>query len=185
MGLLDVLNGMQDGPRGQRAPAPAGRSGGMSPATMAVMGLLAHKAMKHLGGGQPSPAPTGPGSASASGSHGGSLSDLLSSGLGGLLGGGTAGTTVSSGLNDLLKQFQEKGHGDVANSWVSNEPNKQIPPDTLSKVLSEDQIKTLTQLTGMSADDLIKTLSEHLPNAVNQLTPEGRLPTQQEASRLL
>ena len=185
MGLLDVLNGMQNGPRGQRTPAPASTSGGMSPITMAIMGLLAHKAMKHLGGGQPSPAPTGPGSASASGSHGGSLSDLLSGGLGGLLGGGTAGTTVSSGLNDLLKQFQEKGHGDVANSWVSNEPNKQILPDTLSKVLSEDQIKTLTQLTGMSHDDLIKSLSEHLPNAVNQLTPEGRLPTQQEASRLL
>jgi uncharacterized protein YidB (DUF937 family) len=37
----------------------------------------------------------------------------------------------------------------------------------------------------MSHDDLIKTLSEHLPNAVNQLTPEGRLPTAQEASRLL
>jgi uncharacterized protein YidB (DUF937 family) len=157
----------------------------MSPVTMAVMGLLAHKAMKHLAGGQSSPTPTGPGSGSASASHGGSLSELLSGGLGGLLGGGTAGTTVGSGLNDLLKQFQEKGQGDVANSWVSNEPNKQIAPDTLSKVLSEDQIKTLTQLTGMSHDDLIKTLSEHLPNAINQLTPKGRLPTEQEASRLL
>ena len=178
MGLLDVLNGMQSGPRGERTPAPAGRSGGMSPATMAIMGLLAHKAIKHLAGGQPSPAPTGS-------SSGGSLSDMLSGGLGSLLGGATAGTTVSSGLNDLLKQFQEKGHGDIASSWVSNEPNKQISPDILSKVLSEDQIKTLTQLTGMSPDDLMKTLSEHLPNAVNQLTPEGRLPNEREASRLL
>ena len=176
MGLLDVLNGMQSGPRGERTPAPAGRSGGMSPATMAIMGLLAHKAIKHLAGGQPTPSGSG---------SGGSLSDSLSGGLGGLLGGATAGTTVSSGLNDLLKQFQEKGHADIASSWVSNEPNKQISPDILSKVLSDDQIKTLTQLTGMSRDDLIKTLSEHLPNAVNQLTPEGRLPNEREASRLL
>ena len=51
MGLLDILNGMQNGPRGQRTPAPAG-SGGMSPIAMAVLGLLAYKAIKHLSPGQ-------------------------------------------------------------------------------------------------------------------------------------
>ena len=51
MGLLDILNGMQNGPRGQSTPAPAG-SGGMSPITMALMGLLAYKAIKHLSPGQ-------------------------------------------------------------------------------------------------------------------------------------
>ena len=44
MGLLDILNGMQNGPRGQSSAAPAG-SGGMSPVTMALMGLLAYKAI--------------------------------------------------------------------------------------------------------------------------------------------
>ena len=51
MGLLDILNGMQNGPRGQSTTAPAG-SGGMSPITMALMGLLAYKAIKHLSPGQ-------------------------------------------------------------------------------------------------------------------------------------
>ena len=52
MGLIDVLNGMQNGPRGQRDPttAPSTGSGGMSPITMAILGLLAYKAMKSLGG---------------------------------------------------------------------------------------------------------------------------------------
>ena len=59
MGLIDVLNGMQNGPRGQRDPstAPTTSSGGMSPITMAILGLLAYKAMKGLGGSQPSTAP--------------------------------------------------------------------------------------------------------------------------------
>lgn len=48
MGLLDVLNGMQNGPRGQRDP----NSGGMSPITMAILGLLAYKAVKSLAGGR-------------------------------------------------------------------------------------------------------------------------------------
>jgi hypothetical protein len=47
MGLLDVLNGMQNGPRGQRGPASSG-GGGMSPMTMAILGLLAFKAGQEL-----------------------------------------------------------------------------------------------------------------------------------------
>ncbi len=58
MGLPDVLNGMRNGPRGQRDPATAG--GGMSPVTMAVLGLLAYKALKNFGGNRPSPAGSGP-----------------------------------------------------------------------------------------------------------------------------
>ena len=46
MGLLDILNGMQNGPRGQRQPTPPGQSGGMSPIMMALLGLLAYKAVK-------------------------------------------------------------------------------------------------------------------------------------------
>ena len=56
MGLLDILNGMQNGPRGQTTPAPAG-SGGMSPIAMALLGLVAYKAIKQLSPGQPTPRP--------------------------------------------------------------------------------------------------------------------------------
>ena len=59
MGLIDVLNGMQNGPRGQRDPSSSG-SGGMSPITMAILGLLAYKAMKGFAGSQPSTAPANP-----------------------------------------------------------------------------------------------------------------------------
>jgi len=185
MGLMDVLNGMQHGPRGQRTPAPAGSSSGMSPIAMAILGLLAYKTVKHLSGSQPSPSPVAPSRTTAAAAQSGGLSDLLKGGLGGLLAGGAAGSVLSGGLNDLLKQFQEKGQSDVANSWVGKGPNKQISPDILSKVLSEDQIKLLTQQTGMSREELVHALSEQLPNVVDHLTPEGRLPTEQEASRLL
>ena len=63
---------------------------------------------------------------------GGGISDVLKGGLGGLLAGGAAGSVLSGGLGDLLNQFQQKGHGDAANSWVSNGPNKQITPGDLA-----------------------------------------------------
>ena len=96
MGLLDVLNGMQQGPRGPSTPSQQS-SGGMSPMTMAILGLLAFKAIKHLTGSQPgaSPKPSQPSApspktvtAGAPGGETGGLSDLLKGGLGGLLAGG-------------------------------------------------------------------------------------------------
>ena len=44
MGLLDVLNGMQNGPRGPSTPSAQSKGGGMSPMTMAILALLAWKA---------------------------------------------------------------------------------------------------------------------------------------------
>ncbi len=58
MGLMDVLNGMQNGPRGPSGPSTSGSGGGMSPVTMAVIGLLAYKALKSFTG-QPGSAPAG------------------------------------------------------------------------------------------------------------------------------
>jgi uncharacterized protein YidB (DUF937 family) len=182
MGLLDVLNGMENGPRG--SGNPSANSGGMSPITMAILALLAYKAVKHLGGNQPSPSPAAPAPANT-GQSGGGIGDLLKSGLGGLLAGGGAGSIISGGLGDLLKQFQQSGQGDTANSWVSSGPNKPISPNDMASALGADQINTLTSQTGLSREELLSGLSQHLPDAVNHLTPDGRLPTETEVARQL
>jgi uncharacterized protein YidB (DUF937 family) len=184
MGLLDVINGMQNGPHGQRSGAPAS-SGGMSPITMAILGLLAYKAVKHVTGGQTAPTSSPRGGTTTANAGEGGLGSLLPGGLGGLLAGGAAGSVLSGGLGDLLKQFQQNGHGDVAGSWVSNGPNKEISPSTLSQVLSPEQIKTISDMTGMSPDELMKTLSQQLPGVINHMTPDGRLPTEHETSRMI
>jgi uncharacterized protein YidB (DUF937 family) len=180
MGLLDVLNGMQNGPRGSSNPTA---QGGMSPITMAILGLLAWKAVKHLTGSQsgatPAPAPA-PGANPAPG--GGGLGGLLQGGLGGLLAGGAAGSVISGGLGDLLKQLQQNGHGETANSWVSPGQNKSISPGDLANALGADQINSLASQSGLSRDELLAGLSQHLPDVVNHLTPEGRLPTENELS---
>ncbi len=190
MGLIDVLNGMQNGPHGQRNPSSGG--GGMSPMTMAILGLIAFKAIKSFTGGQPSTHPASPGALPGSGAanagfhgSGGRLGDLLKGGLGGLLAGAAAGSVLSGGLNDLLKQFQQSGHSDAANSWIGTGPNKAIAPNDLANALGADKINALVTQSGMSRDDLLQGLSQYLPQAIDQLTPEGRLPTEQEAGRLL
>jgi uncharacterized protein YidB (DUF937 family) len=195
MGLMDVLNGMQNGPRGARTPAPANSSGGgMSPIMMALLGLLAFKALKSVtGGSKPAAAPAAPPArpiggtvaASVPGAGAGGLGDLLKGGLGGLLAGGAAGTVLSGGLNDLLKQLQQCGHGETANSWVGSGPNRPISPNDLGAALGADQIQSLTSEFGLSREELLDGLSQHLPEVVDHLTPSGQVPAPHEMERLI
>src|SRR3954453_3093084 len=182
MGLLDVLNGMQQGPRGP-STSDAQSSGGMSPMTMAVLGLLAWKAIKHMTAGQagPAPQPAPPTGAET----GGGLGNLIKGSLGGLLAGGAAGSVLSGGLGDLVKQFQQNGHGEIANSWVGTGPNKPNEPRDLASALGADQIDSLASQSGMSRDELLKGLSQYLPKAIDHLTPDGRLPNENEISNRL
>ena len=188
MGLLDVLNGMQNGPRGPSAPSSQQSSGGMSPMTMALIALLGWKAFKHLTAGQPNVAPAPqqraplpPPTPVNTGGSGG-LSDLLKGGLGGLLAGGAAGSVLSGGLGDLLNQLQQGGHGEAANSWVGKGENKPIAPGDLASALGADQIESLSAQSGLSRDELLSGLSQYLPQVVDHLTPDGRLPTENEIS---
>ena len=182
MGLLDVLNGMQHGPRGSSAPTSEQSGGGMSPMTMAILALLAWKAVKHMtapGATPASPAPA-PTPTPANAGSGGGLGDILKGPLGGLLGGAAAGSVISGGLGDLLKQLQQGGQGDTANSWVGKGPNKAISPGDLGSALGADQIDSISAQSGLSRDDLLRGLSQYLPQVVDHLTPDGRLPTDSE-----
>ncbi len=182
MGLLDVLRGMQNGPHGQ---PPSGSTSGMSPFTMAVLGYLAYKGIKHLSSSN-SAAPSG-NSASSGGALGGllagGLGGLLSGGLGNLFASGSAGPALSSGLGALLQQFQQSGQADKANSWVGTGPNKDISEQELAKSLGEDDINSLSQQTGMNRGDLLNALRRELPNIVDELTPQGRVPAAHEISQ--
>jgi uncharacterized protein YidB (DUF937 family) len=182
MGLLDILNGMQNGPSGPSHPSTQS-SGGMSPLTMAILALLAWKTVKHFSqpGTQPNAAPVPPPSGGPlGGSSGGSLGNILAGGLGGLLGGGAAGSVISGGLGDLLKQLQQGGHTETANSWVGKGENKPIAPGDLASALGADQIDQLSSQSGLSRDELLNGLSQYLPKVVDHLTPDGRLPNDSE-----
>jgi uncharacterized protein YidB (DUF937 family) len=37
---------------------------------------------------------------------------------------------------------------------------------------------------GLSRDEVLNAVSQHLPGLVNEMTPDGRLPTEQEVSRM-
>jgi uncharacterized protein YidB (DUF937 family) len=159
----------------------------------ALLALLAVYAMKNLRRAdtphaQPAPTPRGNIGAGAPGggdATGGGLGDLLRGPLGGILGGAAAGTVLNGGLGGLIKQLQEQGQGDVAHSWVGPGNNKTISEGDLASALGGDTLDSVAQQSGMDRDDLLSGLSRYLPHFVDQLTPEGRLPTEDEAKRMV
>ena len=169
---------------GQAAPSGGvGQTGRIPPGTPVSAGTSGGGLEDILGGlfgGKPGSMPTGTGA-----KPGGSLSDLFPGGLGSVLGGAAAGSVLSGGLGNIIKELQDSGHGRAAQSWVGTGANEEIAPKDLANALGSDTLNTLSKQTGLSVDDLLAGLSQHLPDLVDQLTPNGRLPTNEEAARMV
>ena len=213
MGLLDILSSIQGG-GAQPAPTSAGESKGMSPIAKAMLALLAVYALKHTRtAGSPPTQPSAPSGGSTTGAGGGlggslgdllggvlggggrtagagsagggGLGDLLRGPLGGILGGAGAGTVLSGGLDGLVKRFEESGHGDTARSWVGTGASDPISQGDLASALGADTLDTLASQTGMRREELLSGLSRELPDFVDKLTPQGRVPSDEEAARMV
>lgn len=146
--------------------------GGMSPIMMGLMGLLAYRTLKGKGRLADMLGTNQTGSGVGNTPAGG--------GLAGALGGGSLG----AGLKDLLDRFRQNGHDDKVQSWVSTGANQQIAPNEIEQALGEERIQWLMEQTGMPKDQLLHGLSGELPQAIDKLTPDGRIPTDDELSRL-
>ena len=84
----------------------------------------------------------------------------------------------TGGLAGLMKVFQQKGLGNLVNSWVSTGKNLPISPDQIQKALGSDTIKNLAAKAGISTNNAASQLSALLPALVDKLTPNGKLPVE-------
>ncbi len=89
------------------------------------------------------------------------------------MGGGLGG--MAGGLGGLLGSFQQAGLGHIAQSWVGNGPNQPVSPQQLQSVLGDGQVQSMSSQAGMEPQDFLSQLSQHLPNAVHGMTPNGQV----------
>ena len=88
------------------------------------------------------------------------------------------GQQGSSGLDVLLRQFQQNGFGEIINSWIGAGQNQPISPTQLRQAMGQERINDISENTGVPHDDLLSQLSKILPEVVDKLTPNGKLPSQ-------
>lgn len=130
-----------------------GLMGGAGGAGSPMQGVLA--SMLGGGGQQNSPAAQGPGT-----------------GGGGMTGGGIGG----GGIGGLIAGFEQAGLGHIVQSWVGNGPNQSVSPQQLQSVFGQDRVQSMASQAGLPQQDFLSQLSQHLPNAVNGMTPSGQVP---------
>jgi uncharacterized protein YidB (DUF937 family) len=192
MALLDQILGSVGGARSQGAPQP-GLGGTVAAGVMLALLVKAVRSYEASHGApaenrsfdprdqQPSGATPGQMPQSAGGGLLGGLSGLLG-------GGGLAGVLGSLGgagaLGALIDHFQQKGYGQQVNSWVQHGANQPLAPPQVADALGEGAVQALQQQTGMPRDALLTDLAHVLPQAVDEVTPNGRPPSDEELHQI-
>ncbi len=87
-----------------------------------------------------------------------------------------AGGGVPGGLGDLIDQFRNAGLGRKADSWVATGQNEPVNEKEMAQALGPDLVDMIARQTGLDRAELLKRLSQILPQAVDHMTPGGRLP---------
>ena len=109
---------------------------------------------------------------------------LLDGLLGGAVGAGMVAVVSDiidkhGGVGGVVNQFQQQGFGDTVRSWVSTGPNMSITPDQIHQALGSDTMNQIAAKFGMTPQELAAKLSTVLPQAVDKLTPTGKVPAGQ------
>ncbi len=83
--------------------------------------------------------------------------------------------TNMGGLSGLVAQLQQGGLGPQVQSWLSNGANMHVTPDQLRAALGNAQVQEIARHFNLPVDAALKLLSEQLPQAVDQASPNGTL----------
>ncbi len=89
---------------------------------------------------------------------------------------GVLGNQQSGGLEGLVQQFTGKGLGQIINSWVGTGENLPISPEQIQKGLGSNTLNQIASQAGVAPGDIASHLSKLLPQVVDKLTPEGKIP---------
>jgi uncharacterized protein YidB (DUF937 family) len=119
------------------------------------------------------------------------IDDILS----GLLGeGGAKGNAIldrmknfvgGDGLQGVLDKLNAGGLGDKVQSWVGNGPNQDVSPDEVEEAVGKDMVDQLAENAGVSHEEAKDGLAAMLPEFVNKLTPDGKIPGMDQIGDLL
>jgi uncharacterized protein YidB (DUF937 family) len=101
--------------------------------------------------------------------------------LGGIVGAGMVSVVNGilekhGGVQGVVGEFERNGLGATVRSWVGTGPNEPVAPADVHRVLGSDLLQQLSAKSGLSVEELAEKLAHVLPQAVDQLTPDGTIP---------
>lgn len=83
---------------------------------------------------------------------------------------------TEEGLGGLVEKFRTGGLEEIIKSWIGTGANQPIAPNQLQQALGQETVDGLSRETGLPRDDLLSQLSRLLPEVIDKLSPNGKLP---------
>ncbi len=101
--------------------------------------------------------------------------------LGGVLGAGAVALVTKfvnqqGGIQGVVDQFQKKGLDGIINSWIGTGENQPVTADQITQTVGAEKINEMAKEAGVDPKDLAEQLAQHLPTAIDKITPDGKLP---------
>jgi uncharacterized protein YidB (DUF937 family) len=82
----------------------------------------------------------------------------------------------TGGLQGLVENFKGRGMENIINSWIGTGQNMPISPEQLLQALGKDRLQGIAAKTGLSQNEISGGLASLLPEIIDKLTPQGKLP---------
>ncbi|WP_427912539.1 YidB family protein [Ramlibacter sp. MMS24-I3-19] len=82
----------------------------------------------------------------------------------------------NGGIGNVLQRVNQHGYGGHADSWLGTGANAPLPPQAAHELLGHDELANLSSQLGVGEDEVADGFSEILPEVVDQLSPQGKLP---------
>lgn len=83
----------------------------------------------------------------------------------------------AGGLDGILAQLNQSGLGHQVSSWIGTGDNLPISADQIRAALSSEQVQSLAAKFGVDISQVPDLLAKHLPETVDQASPNGALPS--------
>jgi len=125
----------------------------------------------------------------------GNVLNNMGGGAGAQAGGGMDGNNImqmvmgllqqQGGLGGLVEKLSQSGLSQQAASWVGTGTNLPVSANQISQALGSGPLADLASKFGIDPQQLSGSLAQYLPDVVNQLTPQGRLPDNTNDTDLL
>lgn len=115
---------------------------------------------------------------------GGSSPDLARA-AGSLLSSSDTSVGGGIGLTQILQGLQSSGLDDVVASWLGSGSNQAVSPGQLQSAFDDQTVSQFANKAGIDTGAALTALAGMLPQLVDSLSPDGRLPESNQLDSLL
>ncbi|HEY1623491.1 MAG TPA: YidB family protein [Streptosporangiaceae bacterium] len=89
--------------------------------------------------------------------------------------GGNGGN--SAGLQGMMSQLQSSGMQDQVQSWIGQGQNKPVSGEQIRQAVDPTVLNQVAEQAHISPEEASNKVAQVLPEMVNQVTPQGQMPS--------